>query len=237
MYVNVLKLIPVCKQLLLSCSNFKILLIQITELDTFFLIAGSVIENPNVFNGEEFQQLMEKIEIVLNPVKFEELCDKADEVTQQTQDYAIYQSLVCFKKSLVRKSGGISLWSPSSPLTNVIKDIICKNKSTTLLIASQSYNLFSLSYFLDHLINTHLLYEHEWVPLVTLDILHILFNNLNFNSDKIKDQVAENLELGKVCDQLVLTNLEDLKVLLKNLWTIIRTTDRDDVVMKVNCHH
>lgn len=199
------------------------------------MIAGGVIDDQHIFQGDELVQLLNKIEEVLNPEKFEELCNKADDLDQQGQDYAVYQALVCLKKGLLRKIGGVNLWSNASPVSNTMREIFCeffKCINQKPILKTKSTN--SVFLILAHLRNTHLLHEHEWVPVITLDIFTGIFAAMSITGEEMKAICAESIQSGETSNT-VLISTEDLSIFLKNVVSVVKFTEREDVQMKV--HH
>lgn len=170
-----------------------------------------LIEDQSIFSEQEFTQLLKKIEEILNPETFEELCDMSTNTTQQGQDYAIFQALRCLKKGLDRRSNGYNLWERKSPHADTMEAIF------------------------RHLRSCQLLYEHVWVPPVTLDILFHVIAKLQLSGDEALDNFATQLQAGELTDIVLLNDIEDLKALIKNIWTILKLDNdhNDDIVMKV----
>jgi hypothetical protein len=53
----------------------------------------------------------------------------------------------------------------------------------------------------------------------------------------VKNKIADCLDREETSDNVIVTSSDDLQTMLKNLWTIVRTSDREDVVMKVSYHN
>lgn len=76
------------------------------------------------------------------------------------------------------------------------------------------------------------MYEHEWVPLIAVDIISIVLNKLQLTDEGMKTEVANNLsEEMPVC--AFLRNTKDLNQLCNKLWTAMRNSEREDVLAKV----
>lgn len=78
-----------------------------------------------------------------------------------------------------------------------------------------------------------MLYEHEWVPLVSVDILSIVLNQMEMTDDDAKIAVAKSLELeSPAC--AFLQNSNDLNELMSQLWEAMMKSEREDVLAKVH---
>jgi hypothetical protein len=182
--------------------------LQISELDTFFLVAGVLIPDSKIFVGQDLVDLLNKIEVVLNPEKYSELCLSVPDISVQAQDYSVFQALQCLKKGLDRKLNGYSLWKRKSQNSTTMESIF------------------------HHIQTTHLLYEHVWVPPVALDILFHTFSQLQLFGDDSKNNLAQLLEEEQPSEDVVLRNVQDLSVLAKNIWSILKFSEDDSATMK-----
>ncbi|ODM89854.1 hypothetical protein Ocin01_16828 [Orchesella cincta] len=83
----------------------------------------------------------------------------------------------------------------------------------------------------DLLRDVYLLYEHEWVPLIAVDIISISLNKLQLTEEETKNATALSFRKNEsVC--IFLKNSQDLQELLSKLWTSMRKSDREDVLAK-----
>lgn len=75
-------------------------------------------------------------------------------------------------------------------------------------------------------------YEHEWVPLITVDILSTVLSKLQLTEEEEKSSFAQEVELGKnMC--VMLSNDDSIQKLLNNLWMAMRKSEREDLLAKV----
>jgi hypothetical protein len=192
-----------------------------SELDTFFLIAGVLVEDHTIFSDQDWAQLLVKIEEILNPISFDELIQSTSSITQQGQDYTIFQALRCLRKGLDRRSGKTklekyNLWERKSPHAEIMRKIFTHLTSPSCL-----------------------LYEHVWIPPVVLDILFHILTQLELleNDGEKMDKFAAQLEAGDKLNSflLLLKDEPQLKSLIGNVWNILKFDGdhSDEVVMKV----
>jgi len=83
-----------------------------------------------------------------------------------------------------------------------------------------------------HMRKTHLVYEHEWVPVITLDVFTSVFNAMQISGEEMKAICAESIESGKT-NNTILISTDDLSDFLKNIVSVIKFSERADVQMKV----
>jgi len=96
------------------------------------------------------------------------------------------------------------------------------------------YTVLLLFQSIDHLSERHLLYEHEWVPLVTLEILVGVFSQIaaSVGDTNVYSQLATWIEKeeNEFC---WIQNAEDLSVLLKNLWQLLSFYKHEEILKMV----
>jgi len=177
---------------------------HLSELDTFFLVAGVVVEEFSLTSDKEFEQLLIKIEETVNSTAFQELCLEVGCVNEQAQDYAIFQALTCLKKGINRRVEGHHIWERKCSVSSTMENI------------------------LDHLKGL-LFYEHEWVPPVTIDILFHVFTQLeqSANASDSNWALAEDSIIIKDTDELRQL-IKNIWSILKST----EEGQRDETVMK-----
>lgn len=85
---------------------------------------------------------------------------------------------------------------------------------------------------IDLLRDKYLFYEHEWVPLISVDILSTVLSKLQLTDEEVKSAFAQEVELGKsMC--VMLSNDDSIQKLLNNLWMAMRKSEREDLLAKV----
>lgn len=80
--------------------------------------------------------------------------------------------------------------------------------------------------------DAYLRYEHEWVPLIAVEIISIVLNRLQLTEEDAKTLIAEKIEKGKP-SCILLEDLSRIQTLLKQIWIAMKMSEREDVLAKV----